>query len=362
MDTVAESLADFIAKTGHAASLRVEESFGDGFVRLRVDEAERRQAKHDIRSVEDAAIELLRNARDAGAHTILFALQKADGIRTLTVVDDGAGIPLDMQERIFDARVTSKLDTMHMDAWGVHGRGMALFSIRQNAKEARVVASAPGKGTSIQTIFDTSSIPEKADQSAWPEYERSDDGTISIVRGPHNLLRCSCEFALEDKGACEVYVGSPAEVIASARRHVRIPRDVREKILTTRLEDLPLLLRLRLAPDAEELAQIAASVGLDISERTAQRILSGEISPAQGAYAYLRGKKAAERRGPRKIDLEKDQRSLKISKEDLEKFRGMLARDFQYLEDRYYLELAAPPEVRVSSGRLSCTFEFAEDD
>ncbi|MGN0072051.1 MAG: ATP-binding protein [Atopobiaceae bacterium] len=362
MGTDAESLAAFIAKTGHASSLRVEESYGDGFVRLRVDEAERRQAKHDIRSVEDAAIELLRNARDAGAHTILFALQKAEGLRTLTVVDDGTGIPEDMQERIFDARVTSKLDTMHMDAWGVHGRGMALFSIRQNAEMSRVVQSEPGCGTSIQVAFDTAKIPEKADQSAWPEYEQTEDGTISIVRGPHNLLRCACEFALEDRGACEVYVGSPAEAIAAARRHVRIPRDVRERILQTKLEDLPLLLRLRLAPDAEELAQIGASMGLDISERTAQRILSGEIAPAQGAYAYLRGKKAAVRHGQRKVDLEKDPRTVRISKEDLDKFRGMLVRDFQFLEERYYLELQAPPELHVSSGRLSCTFEFAEDD
>lgn len=362
MGTDAESLAAFIAKTGHAASLRVEESYGDGFVRLRVDEAERRQAKHDIRSVEDAAIELLRNARDAGAHTILFALQKTEGTRTLTVVDDGGGIPHDMQERIFDARVTSKLDTMHMDAWGVHGRGMALFSIRQNAEASHVVASDPGKGTSIQVSFDTAKIPEKADQSSWPECERDEGGAIKIVRGPHNLLRCSCEFALEDKGACEVYIGSPAETIAAARRHVRIPRAVRERILQMKICDMPLLLQLRLAPDAEELADIASALGLEISERTAQRILSGEIAPAQGAYAYLRGKKVSARRSPRKVDLEKDARSIKISKEDLDKFRGMLARDFQYLEDRYYIELAAPPEVHVSSGRLSCTFEFAEDD
>ena len=46
-----------------------------------------------------------------------------------------------MQERIFDARVTSKLESMKMDRWGVHGRGMALFSIKQNTDEARVVTS-----------------------------------------------------------------------------------------------------------------------------------------------------------------------------------------------------------------------------
>ena len=53
--------------------LRVEDDLGDGFVRLRSAEAERRQAAHDIRSTEDIVIEALRNARDAQARTILMA-------------------------------------------------------------------------------------------------------------------------------------------------------------------------------------------------------------------------------------------------------------------------------------------------
>ena len=71
------ALADFVSTMGGDRALRVEESLGEGFVRLRVAEAERRQAKHDVRCVEDALIEMLRNARDAGARHIYVATARA---------------------------------------------------------------------------------------------------------------------------------------------------------------------------------------------------------------------------------------------------------------------------------------------
>ncbi len=60
MSDSASSLVDFVASMGGERSLRVEENYGDGFVRLRVAEAERRQAKHDIRCIEDVVIEMPR--------------------------------------------------------------------------------------------------------------------------------------------------------------------------------------------------------------------------------------------------------------------------------------------------------------
>ncbi len=71
------------------------------------------------------------------------------------MLDDGIGIPVALQDTIFEPRVTSKLETMVMDRWGVHGRGMALFSVRENVKEARVVASAPHKGAAVTVLADT---------------------------------------------------------------------------------------------------------------------------------------------------------------------------------------------------------------
>lgn len=141
-----DTLSDFIDDVCGESRLRVEDDLGDGFVRLRSSEAERRQAAQDIRSSEDVVIELLRNARDAGASRIFLATQKTGNERLLTVLDDGQGIPAAQHERIFEPRVTSKLDSAHMDKWGMHGRGMALYSISVNAEEARVLQSEPGLG------------------------------------------------------------------------------------------------------------------------------------------------------------------------------------------------------------------------
>ena len=136
-----EALEAFIENVCGDSHLRVEADLGDGFVRLRSAEAERRQAAHDIRSTEDIVIEMLRNARDAHAKSIFLAVSREGQRRRLVMIDDGDGVPAAMHERIFEPRVTSKLDSMHMDKWGIHGRGMALYSIAVNAETARVVAS-----------------------------------------------------------------------------------------------------------------------------------------------------------------------------------------------------------------------------
>ena len=210
-------LVSFVASMGGERQLRVEENLGEGYVRLRVAEAERRQAKHDIRCVEDVVIEMLRNARDAGARHIYVATTRVGNLRTTTMLDDGSGIPLDMQARIFEARVTSKLESVRMDRWGVHGRGMALYSVKENSVSAEVMSSAVGKGSSIRVVTDADVLSERADQSSWPSVGVDDDGEQSCVRGPHNIVRTCCEFALEERGTCEVYLGSPAEIAATAR-------------------------------------------------------------------------------------------------------------------------------------------------
>ena len=69
----AQDLVGFVSSMGGERALRVEENLGEGFVRLRVAEAERRQAKHDVRCIEDVVIEMLRNARDAHASHIYVA-------------------------------------------------------------------------------------------------------------------------------------------------------------------------------------------------------------------------------------------------------------------------------------------------
>ena len=264
---------------GGERALRVEENLGEGYVRLRVAEAERRQAKHDVRCVEDIVIEMLRNARDAGARHIYVATTREGDLRSLVMIDDGSGIPEDMQDRIFEARVTSKLESVHMDRWGVHGRGMALFSVKENAVSAAVASSGVGLGSSIKVVTDATQLSERRDQSTWPSVGVDEDGVQSCVRGPHNIIRTCCDFALEERGTCEVYLGSPAEIAATARMRAASSVDGADLLFIDSLSELPVLERLKVAADASELLDVCRALGLEMSERTAHRIVGGQIKP-----------------------------------------------------------------------------------
>lgn len=354
------SLASFVSQMGGERALRVEENLGSGFVRLRVAEAERRQAAHDIRCSEDVVIEMLRNARDAGAHRIYVATAREGDVRTITMLDDGSGIPRNLWEAIFDARVTSKLESIHMDRWGVHGRGMALFSIRENVVSARVADSVMGGGSSIHVKTDTSSLSERADQSSWPTVARDDEGRLAVERGPHNMIRACCEFGLEERGSCEVFFGSPAEIVATARTRVKTSMRGADLLFLDDLSTVAPLERFRLASDARELADVAHDLGLDISERTAHRIMAGQIRPLRSVVARLTHRSGAQHQ--REVDLAADQRGLRISKDDSEEFLRMVERDFAFLAERYYLSLSGPAKMRVHGNRLSVFFEYEDED
>lgn len=341
MDVRQNNLVDFVSSLSGGDGFRVEESLGSGYVRLRVAEAERRQAKHDIRCVEDAVIELLRNSRDAGASRIFVALSREGDMRTVTIVDDGSGIPEHMQERVFDARVTSKLDTMSMDRWGVHGRGMALYSIRQNAIEARVTRSGVGMGTVMRTVFDVNAVKERADQSTWPTVART-SGKYE-VRGPRNILRACVEFALECGRSCNVYVGSPSEVVSSLR--VRLEPT----------EDLVACAPSR-ALDARELKSSAEDLGFEMSERTAHRIIRGEIAPLRNVYALVT---TARQGGSGRCSS--NVRKLSLSDADRREFVEALERAFGCVGDKYYLTLASQPRIRVANGLITATFEYMDE-
>ena len=341
-----KDLLSFVSAMGGERALRVEENLGEGYVRLRVSEAERRQAKQDVRCVEDAVIELLRNARDAGARHVYVATSREGDLRATTVLDDGAGIPEDMHERVFEARVTSKLDSVRTDRWGVHGRGMELFSIRENAVSAGVASTVPGGGAAIRVVKDATRLPERADQSSWPEVEAGEGGALSCVRGPHNIVRTCCEFALDEHPGLEVYLGSPAEIVATARARAATTVDPSELLFLDSLEGLPVLERLRVSADAAELR--------------AHRIVSGEIRPIASVASRLTGRSAPP--VAREVDLVRDRRGLRVSREDLEEFTRALERDFDLLAERYYLSLSSDPKVRVGRGRITVTFDLEEAD
>lgn len=354
-----DPLIDFVSSVSGDAFLKVEESLGDGYVRLRVPEAERRQAKHDIRSVEDIVVELLRNARDAHAQRIFVATAREGSLRLMTMVDDGVGIPTTLHERVFEPRVTSKLETMVMDRWGVHGRGMALYSVRENVKEARIATSAPHKGASLAVVADTAELSERADQSTWPVVEPDETGSLHVARGPHNIIRRLVEFACEHP-ELELYVGTPTEILATLHALGRHHLDVADLMFCEDLERLLVWQRPAACADAAELEEVAASLGLAISERTAHRILAGELAPLEPLLAQLLGEE--EPAAPTTPDIYRDRRSLRIHHGDLSAFQQELTRAFDLLAERYYLNLKGDPKVTVGRDAITVRFAVEKED
>ena len=353
-------LLDFVTAVSGDAFLKVEENLGDGFVRLKVSEAERRQAKHDIRGTEDIVVELLRNARDAHAQRIFLATTREGDRRLMTVIDDGVGIPDGMHDRIFEPRVTSKLETMVMDSWGVHGRGMALFSIRSNAAEARVAATAPHKGSAVTVTTEASVLGERADQSSWPAVERSDAGLLQVTRGPHNIVRRVVEFALEHQGI-DVFIGSPSEILATLVMLSRFELAEADLLFCDDSNRLPVWQRPGAAGGASDLAEIADSLARPISERTAHRIVAGGIAPLSPVVATLTGTTVKET-GTGTPDIYRDRRGLKIHHTDLAAFRTDLEHAFDALAERDYLHLKCEPKITVGKDDIRVRFDIEKED
>jgi len=355
-----DSLLDFVSAVSGDQYVKVEETLGDGFVRLKVSEAERRQAKHDIRSIEDIVVELLRNSRDAHARRLYVANSREGDIRTITVIDDGVGVPAAMHERIFEPRVTSKLETMVVDRWGVHGRGMALFSVRSNVTTAVLAASDSHKGTSLLITADVTSLPEKADQSKWPSVERDPEtGKLTVSTGPHNIVRRVVEFAVEHPDL-EVYLGTPTEIVASIVAHAKGRLDARQLLFCDDPKDLPVWLRPAVAGDAAELVALAAGIGLTVSERTAHRVLAGELGALDSVLECVAP--TPEATDPRRPDIYRDRRGLRIAAADTREFQRRLEDAFDLVAERYYLHLAGEPKVTVGRDSITVRFPVEKDD
>jgi hypothetical protein len=354
-----DSLLELVSAVSGDAYLKVEESFGEGFVRLRISEAERRQAKHDIRSVEDIVVELLRNARDARAQRMYIATARDGDKRLLTIIDDGVGVPSEMHEKIFEPRVTSKLETMVMDRWGVHGRGMALYSVRQNVESARILASATHRGAAVQVVSDCTALGERADQSSWPHVERDANGIVRVTKGPHNIIRRVVEFACEHPEV-DVYLGSPAEILATLASMARDRLDTRDLLFADDLERLPVWQRPGAAGDAADLVDTANTIGLPVSERTAHRILAGELVALESIAQLMHvDDEPAPATTP---DIYRDRRGLKVHHADLTEFRRDVTQAFDRLAERYYLHLRGEPRIQVNRDGITVRFEIDKED
>lgn len=353
-------LASFVEDVCGESHLRVEADLGGGFVRLRSSEAERRQAAQDIRCTEDIVIEMLRNARDAHAKHIFVACTREGSARRIVMIDDGDGVPEHMRQLVFEPRVTSKLDTMHMDKWGVHGRGMALYSIAVNASSARIVASQEQGGSAFVIETDLQKLPEKTDQSTFPSFEATETGAVS-VRGPKNIMRTACEFAIESRNSCSVYLGSATDVAATLYAFGLASITAETRAFCKDVSLLPVCDRLAATSTPASFAACAADLGLIMSERSARRIMDGEIAPLSPLLSRIvitgmphddsLNETPAE--APKRI--RKDERGLKLAPEDASAFSDAIKAAFENLARDYYLQDNVDPQIRVSKDAIHIT-------
>jgi hypothetical protein len=217
-----------------------------------------RRGPSRITHVEDALLELLRNARDARAANIYVASTLKDRrYRTLTVIDDGHGIPESHRDLILEPGVT----TRHLNpitepddpAATPHGAGLSLYQIKALALNVSVLS--PSSPTSIQATFDTNTLPERTLQSTTRPSKSNLRSTLKAftdrINTPHHSPRLHS------------YYGPPARILANLL-HDRIIQPERDSV------------RVR---------EVALALGLGVSTRNVQRILRGEVQPVEGVSA-----------------------------------------------------------------------------
>lgn len=227
---------------------------GGGFVRLTGLEGSRRGPSR-ITSVEAALLELLRNARDAGARNIFVASTlHRRRFRTLTVIDDGCGVPAEYAETIFEPGVTTRhlnptLDLENPSA-SPHGAGLSLYHLRNVAYEVKV--ASPSSPTAVQATFDTRSLSERSLQSASRPSKSNLEATL------RNFARRG------DKSSPNLYHSSPARILATMIHNHIIQTSNRA---------------------SGEVRDLTLRVGLEMSLRTVQRVLRGEFAPVEPVEA-----------------------------------------------------------------------------
>ena len=297
-------------------------------------------------------LELLRNARDAHATRIYLAISHEGANRKLCCIDNGDGIPTSMHELVFEPRVTSKLDTSHRDKWGYHGRGMALYSIKVNSEIAKISWSAPGLGAAVSVDVDTTKVSERTDQSTFPTFTLGEAGCVN-VRGPKNILRTACEFALEEHSSCEVFVGSPTEILAALYAHGSLELTPIEKAFASRDQQLPLEKSVASSPDAESLTVRAAELGLGVSERSARRVIDGYILEAESMLSRITIDSPATRGRETAKEANSAVRNLRLTNQERDALASSVYQEFSELAEMYYLDSDVDSRIRTRRDHLT---------
>ena len=294
---------------------------GGGFARLAGGEGLRRSPRR-LRSVEDALLELLRNSRDAGARNIYVASTlRARRYRQLGVIGDARGIPHLHHHLVFEPAVPTRhlhpvLDTAPDDT--PHGAGLSLYHIQNTALSTEVLsASSP---TAIKTIFDTRALPERSLQS-------------NTRPSKSNLSATIAHFAAQpSSNGLRLHHASPARILTLLLKHRIIQKSEGGSV-----------------GEAGRLRKLASGLGLDVSLRTAQRVVASSVSPASPAA------------GPGILGVDRDSRTqmraarrveagapiLPVRGEDLDEIREVLRR----VAMSSYLDIAGL-EIKTRPGEV----------
>ena len=124
--------------------------------------------------------------------------------------------------------------------------------------------------------------------------------------------------------------------------------------------DVSVCKRLALAADDISLAECAERIGLDLSARTARRILDGQIVPARtllerieeaGIHRMAPEISSSRARGSGSRASRRDSR-VRIAKDDLDAFAARVHAAYTELAEAYYLDPAVEPVASVSNDTL----------
>lgn len=247
--------------------------------------------------MEDALLELVRNARDAGARNVFVAFTlRRRRYRVLTVIDDGRGVPEPYQALVFEPGVTSR-------HYSGASAGLSLHHIREAATSIRL--TSPANPTAVTAVFDTQTLPERSLQS-------------TSRRSESNIRATLENFHANEPDPPNIHHGSPSHILATL---------INNRIIQAKSKDG------EGAGGIGRVASRAQELGLGLSKRSVRRVLLGEVAPAakvSGLGAGYRDREGYDGEG----GLSLGGVVMKLSGEEIEEITAILRRaaGARYLE------------------------------
>lgn len=245
---------------------------------------------------------------------------------------------------------------------------MALYSISVNAEEAFVVNSNNDIGCSISVKTDTNKLIEKTDQSSFPNFHVNEEQEL-VVRGPKNILRTACEFAVESRKTCNVYIGSPVE-IASTLYHISLDESSVKSVFNDPDKNTKIIDLLGFSSDVHDFKKYAAEIGISLSKRTARRIMDGDIKP-QASLLERIAKQGVGGGSASSFDISNvtkvyrtkpKKAKIKLDDSDKESLVNAVRQEFPNIAEKYYLNGQIDPKVTIKNNKISISFEVKEDN